>query len=67
MRDFLHLLVIVVMALLIHAVADKCEKNRIALERAQQEIAQMNKLLNQDLKIDHFVRQLKHQKSIAEN
>jgi hypothetical protein len=57
--DFLYLSVIVVLVLLIHALALQCEQTRNAVATMKIKVDNMQSLLVNDAKVDHFVRQLK--------
>jgi len=59
LKDFIYLLVVSVLCLIVHAVADRCEQSRVALDIATQRIENLEKLLMNDSKVDHFFRHLK--------
>lgn len=63
MRDFLYLLVVIVLCMLIHAVALNCEKTRMAMEEMKLKVDSLQRLLATDAKVDVFLRQLKAKQS----
>lgn len=54
------------LALLLYATGEKCGETSNALRTLELRVDSMESLLRNDAKIDHFVRQLKGKKIIAE-